>query len=80
MPNPPLAIGGVNLLQPLRRLFNAFGSRANTRHAVFTQGGMNLLKTAVSYIVSRNNNQRGLRLTYGVVSNSFGDKITLPTG
>lgn len=49
LPNPPPpAIGGIYLLQPLRRLFNAFGSRANTQHAVFTQGGLNLLKTAVS--------------------------------
>ncbi|KAH7119486.1 putative class V chitinase [Dactylonectria estremocensis] len=47
MVNPPLALGGVNLLEPLRRLFNAFGSRANTQHAVFTAGGLNLVKTAL---------------------------------
>ncbi|KAI8648702.1 Chitinase [Fusarium keratoplasticum] len=47
MPNPPPAVGGANLLEPIRRLFNAFGSRDNTQHAVFTAGGLNLVKTAL---------------------------------
>lgn len=48
MNNPPPAAGGANLLQPIRRIFNALGSRDNTQNAVFIAGGMNLVKTAVS--------------------------------
>lgn len=59
MSDPPPAVGGVNLLEPIRRLFNALGSRANTQHAVFTVGGLNLVKTAVS---NTWHNQSGLRL------------------
>ncbi|KAK7423091.1 hypothetical protein QQZ08_009258 [Neonectria magnoliae] len=52
MPNPPPPFGGVNLLEPIRRLFNDFGSRANTQHAVFTAGGLNLVKTAAIIAVN----------------------------
>ncbi|EGX89977.1 class V chitinase, putative [Cordyceps militaris CM01] len=47
MTNAPPALGGVNLAEPIRRLFNALGSRANTQYASFTVGGMNLVKSAL---------------------------------
>jgi hypothetical protein len=40
--------GGANSDSPIRRIFNALGSRLNPQHATMVQGGINLVKTAVS--------------------------------
>jgi hypothetical protein len=49
---PPPMAGGANSDSPIRRIFNALGSRLNPQHATIVQGGINLVKTAVSYLVS----------------------------